>query len=65
MALIRALCQPFDFIFADEPVSHLDDTNSNIMAEILLNEARRQGAAVIVTSIGKRLNIDYDKVLKL
>lgn len=65
VALIRALCQPFDFIFADEPVSHLDDTNSNIMAEILLNEARRQGAAVIVTSIGKRLNIEYDKVLKL
>ena len=23
VALIRALCQPFDFIFVDEPISHL------------------------------------------
>ena len=27
VAFIRALCQPFDFIFLDEPISHLDDDN--------------------------------------
>ena len=26
VALIRSLCQPFSFLLADEPVSHLDDT---------------------------------------
>ena len=25
VALIRALCQPYDFLFLDEPISHLDD----------------------------------------
>lgn len=65
VALIRSLCQPFDFIFVDEPVSHLDESNAQIMSEILMNEAQQQGAAVIVTSIGKRINMNYDHLLKL
>ena len=65
VALIRALCQPFDFIFVDEPISHLDDTNSRIVGELLTAEAKRQGAGVVVTSIGKHIELNYDKVLKL
>lgn len=65
VAMIRALCQPFDFIFIDEPISHLDDTNSQIMADILMDEVRRQGAAVITTSIGKHLPLQYDQILRL
>lgn len=65
VAMIRALCQPFDFIFADEPVSHLDEINSRVMGEILMAEARRQGAGVVVTSIGKHIDLDYETVLKL
>lgn len=65
VALIRALVQPFDFILADEPISHLDDKNSSIMGEIMLAEARRQGAGVIVTSIGKHMELNYETVLKL
>lgn len=65
VALIRALCQPFDFIFLDEPVSHLDDENGRIMAAILTEEADKQGAGVVVTSIGKHLELDYHKTLKL
>lgn len=65
VAMIRALCQPFDFLLADEPISHLDDSNSDTMASLMLVEARRQGAGVIVTSIGKHMQIAYDKVLRL
>lgn len=65
VALIRALCQPFDFIFLDEPISHLDQNNGHIMSELLLAEAVKQGAGVIVTSIGKQLELKYDKTLKL
>lgn len=65
VAMIRALAQPFDFIIADEPVSHLDDRNARIMGEIMLQEARNQGAGVIVTSIGKHMDFNYDKTLKL
>lgn len=65
VAFIRSLCQPLDFIFLDEPVSHLDDDNGQIMAEILTTEAGKQGAGVIVTSIGKHISLTYDKILKL
>ena len=65
VAMIRALVQPFDFILADEPISHLDDSNSDIMGKILMEEAKMQGAGVIITSIGKHMNLDYDKNIKL
>ena len=65
VALIRALCQPYDFLFLDEPISHLDDRNSDIMRDIILREAGAAGAAVVATSIGKHMNIDYDKALSL
>ena len=65
VAMIRALVQPFDFILADEPISHLDDKNSEIMGKIMLDEAQAQGAGVIVTSIGKHMNLNYERILKL
>lgn len=65
VALIRALCQPFSFLLLDEPISHLDDRNSDVMRDIILREAKRQGAAIIATSIGKHMNIEYDKYLSL
>lgn len=65
VALIRALCQPFDFLLLDEPISHLDDQNSDIMRDIILREVAKNGAAIIATSIGKSMNINYDKRLKL
>lgn len=65
VALIRSLCQPFDFIFLDEPISHLDETNGAIMGEMLMNETQHQGAGVIITSIGKHIELIYDKILKL
>ena len=65
VAFVRALCQPFDFIFLDEPVSHLDDGNGKIMADILHEEAEKQGAGIIVTSIGKHIPLNYDRVLSL
>lgn len=65
VAMIRALVQPFDFLLADEPVSHLDEQNSQLMAELMMEEVNRQGASVLVTSIGKHMNLNYDKVFKL
>ena len=65
VAMIRALVQPFDFLLVDEPISHLDDANSAIMGEIMMEEARRQGAGVVVTSIGKHISLQYDKTFRL
>lgn len=65
VALIRALTQPFDFLLADEPISHLDDSNSRVMGELMMEEARGQGAGVIITSIGKHMALDYEKTFCL
>lgn len=65
VAMMRALAQPFSFLLADEPISHLDDSNAALMTDIMMAEARRQGAAVIVTSIGKHVDMNYDKTFKL
>ena len=65
VALIRALCQPYDFLFLDEPISHLDDRNSDIMRDIILREISASGATVVATSIGKHMNMNYDKTLCL
>ena len=65
VALIRALVQPFDFLLVDEPISHLDDENAAVMAEMMMKEAREQGAGVLVTSIGKHMDLPYERVVKL
>lgn len=65
LAIVRALCQPFDFILLDEPVSHLDPENNRIAAEIIAAEAARQGAGIISTSVGNHLALAYDKLLRL
>lgn len=65
VAFIRSLCQPFDFIFLDEPISHLDEQNGHIMGELLMQEVALQGAGIIVTSIGKRIDLNYSKTLVL
>ena len=65
VAIIRTLCQPCDFILLDEPVSHLDDENNRIVANLITQEAARQGAGIIATSVGNHLKMDVDKVFNL
>lgn len=65
VGIIRSLCQPFDFIFLDEPVSHLDADNNRLAARMILDEARRQGAAVVATSVGNHLAIPEPILLEL
>ena len=65
VALIRSLCQPFDFILLDEPVSHLDERNNRIAAAMVEEEAERRDAGVIVFSVGNPLLIDNPVKMKL
>ena len=65
VAMIRALVQPFDFLVVDEPISHLDDTNAQLMADLIQQVREKTQCGVIVTSIGKHLPLNYDYTLKL
>lgn len=65
VAIVRALCQPFDFLLLDEPVSHLDSRNNSMVAEMISEEAAHLGAAVIATSVGNKISLPDYKLLKL
>lgn len=65
VAIIRTLCQPYEFIILDEPVSHLDEANNDIVAHLVTEEAHQQGAGVIATSVGNHLKLQADVMLKL
>ncbi|MDE6459359.1 MAG: ATP-binding cassette domain-containing protein [Paramuribaculum sp.] len=65
VAIIRALCQPFDFLLLDEPVSHLDSRNNSTVAKLIEKVAKENGAGVIVTSVGNHLDMDYKQVIRL
>lgn len=65
VAIIRALCQPFDFIFLDEPVSHLDEDNNSLVAQLIETEAISQNAGIISTSVGNHLKLDNPEFISL
>ena len=65
VAFVRMLCQPADFYLLDEPISHLDEENAQLMSEMLQQAQAATGAGVILTSIGRNLPYHYDHVLKL
>lgn len=65
VAIIRSVCQPFDFILLDEPVSHLDTENNRIASEIIQEEAARNGAGIISTSVGNPLLLSDPVILSL
>ena len=51
VAIIRALCQRFDYILLDEPFSHLDTKNSEIAWDLIKTETEEQNASIIITSL--------------
>jgi len=66
VAIIRTLCQPFDFIILDEPVSHLDADNNCRVANLISRRAGQLGAGIIATSVGNHLLLGEDTIsLKL
>ena len=48
VAFIRALCQPFDFLFLDEPTTYLDISHQLEILQLLKQLNRRQGVTVVM-----------------
>ena len=65
VAIIRALCQPFDFLLMDEPFSHLDDDNIKTMANMVSHELKSRQAGLVLCSLGIEYPFDYCRKWKL
>lgn len=65
VAFVRMLCAPAKFRILDEPVSHLDAGWAAIMSQMLSEQCAKDGAGVIVTSVGYDFPYDFDQTLML
>lgn len=65
VAIIRALCQPFDFLFLDEPFSHLDEGNIKAACTLIEEVCKEQNSGYIVVSLGEDYFLEYDEKLVL
>lgn len=65
VAILRALCQPFNFLLLDEPFSHLDEENIKKVTHIISKEVEKQKAGLIMTSLGNTYFFNFDNILNL
>lgn len=65
IAIIRALMQPFDMLLLDEPFSHLDKENVKKASNLIVSEAQKRQAGIVVTSLNPDDQFNYDTAYKL
>ncbi|MEM6718741.1 MAG: ATP-binding cassette domain-containing protein [Bacteroidota bacterium] len=65
VAIVRALCQPFELLLLDEPFSHIDEVQIDNATQLILEEIAQRNATLLIASLGDSYNIDYTKTLLL
>lgn len=65
VAIVRSLMQPFDFILMDEPFSNLDDANREKAMQLILEEAEKRNAGIILADLKRIEFFPADRVLEL
>lgn len=65
VAILRALCQPYEWLIMDEPFSHLDKENTSKCLELINARTLEQGAGFVLTTLGDDHGFHYDQELKL
>jgi len=65
VAIVRSLMQPFSFILLDEPFSNLDDNNRKKAMQLILEEADRRKAGIILADLKHLEYFSADKIFHL
>jgi putative ABC transport system ATP-binding protein len=65
VAIIRSLCQPFEWLMLDEPFSHLDKANAKIALKMINERCDNLKAGFILTSLGEDYGCNYSRELNL
>lgn len=65
VAILRALCQPYDLLIMDEPFSHLDEKTAHICLEIINERTDHQQAGFILTTLGETYQQTADQYLMI
>ena len=64
-ALIRSLTKPFQWLFLDEPFSHLDEANASEAAHLIHESMKRNQAGLLLTSLQAQSPLACDRSLHL
>jgi ABC-type lipoprotein export system ATPase subunit len=65
VAIIRALIPSFEYLLMDEPFSHLDDVNTNLALQMILNRCETLKTGCLLTTLGETYNNQLPKMLHL
>lgn len=65
VAIIRALCQPFEWLIMDEPFSHLDEENTQRSLKLLDERVTELGASFVLTTLGENHGFNFTRELNL
>ena len=65
VAIIRCLMQPFDYLLLDEPFSNLDDLNRKKALELILEEAGKRKAGILLADLRKIDSFPADQIFHL
>jgi putative ABC transport system ATP-binding protein len=65
IAIIRALMQPFEFLFLDEPFSNLDEDNRRKAFDLIYEECTRRKASMIFADLKLLEFFHKEKVMHL
>lgn len=65
VAIIRAVLQPFNWLIADEPFSHLDDDNTSKAMNFLQRRVKEENAGLMILSLGSNHGENFNKTITL
>ncbi len=65
VAIVRALCQPYQVILLDEPFSHLDTSSAQIALQLIIESSMENHATILLTSLSETLVSDNFSLIKL
>lgn len=65
VAIIRALCQPFEWLIMDEPFSHLDEENTQRSLKLIDERVTELGASFVLTTLGENHGFNFTRELNL
>lgn len=65
VAIIRSLCQNFEWLIMDEPFSHLDVENAQRGMKMIGHRCKELNAGFVLTTLGDSHGYQYDQELKL
>jgi ABC-type phosphate/phosphonate transport system ATPase subunit len=65
VAIVRALCQPFEILLMDEPFSHLDAENALKCLMLIDKRCDEIGAGFVLTTLGDDHGFKYDHIYYL